>query len=173
VQPPAAVLDAVERRLFPADRQTAGLWRSLPFWRGLTAALFCALVAGLGLYAAAPWRASGPPAASYVAALSGPADALRLVAYYDAATGALKLNRVNGVPASGRDFELWLIAGSEPPVSLGVLPRQSMATLSVPPALAGKLGPEAVLAVSDEPQGGSPTGLPTGAVLATGALTAI
>jgi anti-sigma-K factor RskA len=173
VQPPGAVLDALEQRLFPVERPTAGLWQSLPFWRGLTAALFCAGLAGLGLFFAAPWRTPLPPAASYVAELSGAPDAVRLVALYDAGSGLLKLNRVTGTPASGRDFQLWLIAGDAPPVSLGVLPRQSMTRLSLPAGLADKLGPKAVLAVSDEPQGGSPTGQPTGAVLATGALAAI
>lgn len=172
VQPPAAVLEAVEQRLFPQERARAGLWHSLPFWRSVTAALFCAMLAGAGLFFAAPWR-SQLPATSYVAELSGAPEAVRLVALYDPDTGVLKLNRLAGAPTSGRDFQLWLIAGSEAPVSLGVLPPQPVAMLPLPPGLAEKLGSKAVLAISDEPQGGSPTGLPTGAVLATGTLTAI
>lgn len=172
IQPPATVLNAVEQRLFPSDRHTVGLWQSLPLWRSLTAALFCAVLVGAGLFFAAPWR-TPVPATSYVAELSGAPETVRLVAYYDPGAGILKLNRVAGVPAPGRDFQLWLIAGSEAPVSLGVLPRQAVATLPLSAGLVGKLGSKAVLAVSDEPQGGSPTGLPTGAVLATGILTAI
>ena len=63
---------------------------------------------------------------------------------------------------------MWLIAdGAGAPVSLGVLPAAQFAELAIPAdqiaALAG-----ATLAISDEPLGGSPTGQPTGAILAVG-----
>jgi anti-sigma-K factor RskA len=62
---------------------------------------------------------------------------------------------------------LWLIAEGGAPVSLGLLEPQGPSRITVPddlrPVLAG-----ATLAVSDEPPGGSPTGQPTGAVLAAG-----
>ena len=48
-----------------------------------------------------------------------------------------------------------------------------MTILRLPPAVTSQLAPDAVLAVSDEPPGGSPTGLPTGTVLAAGPLDAI
>jgi anti-sigma-K factor RskA len=70
-------------------------------------------------------------------------------------------------------LQLWLIAGNDAPVSLGVLPAQAMVALQVPAAVSARLAPDAVLAVSDEPPGGSPTGQPTGAVLAMGPLNAI
>ncbi|MEM1233705.1 MAG: anti-sigma factor, partial [Pseudomonadota bacterium] len=78
--------------------------------------------------------------------------------------------RLEGAPEDGRDHELWLILPGEAPVSLGLLDAQGrvIADLSIVPAevLAG-----ATLAVSDEPDGGSTTGAPTGAVLAVGNLT--
>jgi anti-sigma-K factor RskA len=40
----------------------------------------------------------------------------------------------------------------------------------VPPALADRVTPDAALAVSLEPPGGSPTGQPTGPVIASGKL---
>jgi anti-sigma-K factor RskA len=116
---------------------------------------------------------SGAPAGGYVAQLAGDAAGLRLAAFYDAKTGVLKLNRVAGGPPQGRDLQLWLIAGNDAPVSLGVLPAQAMVALQVPAAVSARLAPDAVLAVSDEPPGGSPTGQPTGAVLAMGPLNAI
>ena len=42
-----------------------------------------------------------------------------------------------------------------------------------PPDLARRLTPDASLAVSLEPPGGSPTGLPTGPVVALGKLTSL
>jgi anti-sigma-K factor RskA len=41
-------------------------------------------------------------------------------------------------------------------------------TLHLSPALLAKLSAQALLAVSVEPRGGSPTGLPTGPVIAKG-----
>lgn len=171
VEAPRSVLAGVERRLFPAD-SPAGLWHSLAFWRGVAVALLCALIVGAGL-ALFALRQQAAPGATYVAELSGPQAALRLVALYDGRTGLLKLNRVAGAAATGRDFELWLVRDKTPPVSLGVLPRQSVAEVRLPAATAPLLGAGGVLAVSDEPAGGSPTGQPTGAVLATGALAPI
>jgi anti-sigma-K factor RskA len=40
--------------------------------------------------------------------------------------------------------------------------------MTLPPEIVAQLSTQAVLAVSDEPPGGSPTGAPTGPVLATG-----
>ena len=77
-----------------------------------------------------------------------------------------------GAPAPDRDFELWLIDGDAPPVSLGVLPFTAKPVIAVGESLRDKL-PTGVLAISDEPKGGSPTGLPTGPVLATGKVTAL
>lgn len=172
VQPPAELLGLLERRLFGDSPPRPGLWHSLAFWRGLAAALLVALVIGLSTMILLP-RMTSAPGGGYVAELAGDAAGLRLAAFYDAQSGMLKLNRVAGKPGQGRDLELWLIAGNSPPVSLGVLPAQAMATLQLPEALAARLAPDAVLAVSDEPPGGSPTGQPTGAVLATGTLSAI
>ena len=45
--------------------------------------------------------------------------------------------------------------------------------VSVPPDLAGRFNPDATLAVSIEPPGGSPTGQPTGPVVANGRLTSL
>ncbi len=71
-----------------------------------------------------------------------------------------------GTPAQGRDFELWVIgAEAESPVSLGVVPTDRESLFEITPELAALID-GGVLAVSDEPAGGSPTGAPTGDVLA-------
>ncbi|MBY6142071.1 anti-sigma factor [Leisingera daeponensis] len=72
-----------------------------------------------------------------------------------------------GAPATGRDFELWVIgANADAPVSLGVIPADQESLFEITPEIAALID-GGVLAVSDEPEGGSPTGAPTGAVLAT------
>jgi anti-sigma-K factor RskA len=86
---------------------------------------------------------------------------------------ALTVERLSGDVPPGRVLELWLIAaGADAPVSLGVLPEGATTILTVPDGLALAFA-GGVLAVSDEPAGGSPTGAPTGAVLALGAITTL
>ena len=72
-----------------------------------------------------------------------------------------------GTPAAGRDFELWVIgSGADAPVSLGVIPADQQSLFEITPEIAALID-GGTLAVSDEPEGGSPTGAPTGAILAT------
>ncbi|RUV37751.1 anti-sigma factor, partial [Mesorhizobium sp. M7A.F.Ca.MR.148.00.0.0] len=67
----------------------------------------------------------------------------------------------------------WMIEGKNPPVSMGVIPTGATAHIVVSPAAQQKLAQGAVLAVSLEPSGGSPTGQPTGPVVAAGDLKSI
>ena len=80
----------------------------------------------------------------------------------------LTLTRTAGRAASaGKDYELWLIDGDKPPVSLGVLTAASV-TIPAPKAAVGFL-----LAITLEPKGGAPEGKPTGPILAAGPLKAV
>ncbi|HZX71775.1 MAG TPA: anti-sigma factor [Rhodanobacter sp.] len=74
--------------------------------------------------------------------------------------------------AQGRAPELWLIPAGQKPISVGMISRDQPTTLALAPALLAQLGPTAALAVSVEPPGGSPTGQPTGPVIAKGAIGA-
>jgi anti-sigma-K factor RskA len=71
---------------------------------------------------------------------------------------------------SGHDLELWAIPAQGAPQSLGVLHRSAdgAATLDLDTVRRARFAAAAVLAVSLEPAGGSPTGAPTGPVLYTG-----
>ena len=74
----------------------------------------------------------------------------------------LQISRVAGVGAvRGQVHELWLIAPDSNPVSLGLL-RDRPLVIPYPAPPAGF-----VFAVSIEPEGGSPTGQPTGPVILT------
>ena len=72
-----------------------------------------------------------------------------------------------------RSMQLWLIPAGDRPHSLGLIARGQPVRLIVPADLAGRLTSDATLAVSLEPQGGSPTGQPTGPVIANGKLTSL
>ena len=76
---------------------------------------------------------------------------------------------VAGLTHRGRSPELWIIPAGGKPKSVGVL---ADARGTVPsPVLDGAKADE-TLAVTLEPMGGSPSGAPTGPVVASGALTA-
>lgn len=173
VEPPAAVKAAIDRRLFSttdeAAAPAAGLWSSLALWRGLAAAALVALLLVLVL----PLFNAPTPQARLLASLAADGSDVRYVAVYDGARGDVALSHVSGERAAGRDFELWVIEGQQAPVSMGVIPIGATIHLALPAAVQGKLTAGAVLAISVEPTGGSPTGQPTGAVVAAGDLKSI
>ncbi len=65
-----------------------------------------------------------------------------------------------------------MIGGDGVPRPLGML-ASDVTRLVLPPADRARITPGATLAISVEPPGGSPTGKPTGPVIATGALAAV
>jgi anti-sigma-K factor RskA len=77
------------------------------------------------------------------------------------------------IQLEGREAQLWLIAGDLPPQSLGLLPADRAVRLAVPEDLRLLADANSVFAISLEPPGGSPTGLPTGPVVAQGLLADI
>jgi anti-sigma-K factor RskA len=144
------LLPKIEARLFPkAERH--GFGRVFGWLAG-------------GLVAAAVALASiatlAPPRPAPVATLATADNRLAYrVTHFG---GSLQVTRIAGVPAvTGQVHELWVIAPGSNPVSLGLLgDRPLVIQYPVPPE-------GFVLAVSIEPEGGSPTGLPTGPVILT------
>ena len=177
VEPPATVKPAIDRRLFSSTAASTtaapsgSLWASLAFWRGLTAATLAALV----LYIAVPYVRTPVvvPQERLVASLAADGSDVKYLVVYDAARRDVGLSLVSGERAAGKDFELWMIEGKNAPVSMGVIPAGQVAHIPVTPAVQQKLAQGAVLAVSVEPTGGSPTGQPTGPVVAAGDLKGI
>ncbi|POA47648.1 anti-sigma factor [Pseudomonas sp. MPR-ANC1] len=72
-----------------------------------------------------------------------------------------------------RSLELWAIPADGKPISLGVIPAGGKGKVELSEAQKVLIDKPIALAVSLEPKGGSPTGLPTGAVLYQGALAAL
>ncbi len=81
------------------------------------------------------------------------------------------LTRLLGdTPPAERVPELWLLPADRPPVSLGLLEPAGDNRRPLTPEVERMLQAGAMLAVSLEPPGGSPTGQPTGPVVSTGQL---
>ena len=169
---PRAVLLRTEARLFPEPRPP-GLWNSLGFWRSVATGGVAVAVAAIGFNLMQP-----PPldpdefATQLVAALQAQeGSGVSFVALYDSSTGMLRLTALSGEATPDKDFELWAIHGSESPVSMGVVPINARAEIEMPQDMPFTEG--TVLAVTLEQQGGSPTGGPTGPVVAMGKATTI
>lgn len=103
-----------------------------------------------------------PQSVTLRATLAG--DGGVLVASLDLQGSSLDINRAATRPPEGAVFELWVVRPDQPPRSLGTF--LSAGTLNLRTALADG----DILAISVEPLGGSPTGAPTGPVIATGVL---
>jgi anti-sigma-K factor RskA len=172
VEPPARVWRALKRQIQPL-RERRRLWDDLLFWRtvGLTAsALAMALLLYIGL-ASQPF-APGP---NYIVVLNNPQGQPAWLVSAEVRTGRLiiKTVRPQRLPAD-KAFELWMLpGGNQPPRSLGLIPVSGRRSVTLPPPSTKVLTGAQGLAVSLEPTGGSPTGLPTGPVLYQGPLLSL
>ncbi len=163
VDPPAMVRARIEARLFPEERR--GWFR--PWMGALGGALAAALVV-VAVFLITPEGPSFPTHRADVAASDG---SLRISAEMNADTGTITVTRLAGGPAPNRALDLWLIADGDPlPRRLGMLSDAETTELTLAVDLRDRLT-GAVLAISDEPPGGSPTGSPTGTILAVGGVT--
>jgi anti-sigma-K factor RskA len=139
-------------------------WGRLRVWRGLAALGFAAALA-LGVALLTP-RPEAPP---IVAVLAGPDGKPALIASARRTDAFLLVKAVGAAPiAPGRALELWMLPDGQPPRSLGVLPAGGIARVPLVGPSEAALANIPALAVSLEPAGGSPTGLPTGPVLYSG-----
>ena len=95
-----------------------------------------------------------------------------VVAYQPDTRELLVTPAIAGLP-EGKDHELWVIGASGVPVSLGVVDDAAPTKLVVPASKLADLKASATMALTVEPDGGSPTGQPTSAPVAAAPLVAI
>jgi anti-sigma-K factor RskA len=170
VSPPPNAWSRIEAIIgAPASPRPASMWQSLAFWRGF--AIGSAMLAAASIAALAYIGLVPTARAPLIATLAGSAGQPNFVV-------TLSGNSLTVVPASlltndPRAIELWLILPGQNPRSLGLVQQGQPIKFNIPPDLAGRITPDATLAVSLEPPGGSPTGLPTGPVVAAGKLTGL
>lgn len=155
----------------PSSGTVVDLTRRVAFWRGVSLAA-SALAAALALFILFKPQPQPAPG-NYVAVLQPEGPGPAFVAAIDLKDGTISVKRLGAQAEAGRSYELWAVGGGRAaPQSLGVID----ASLKIPAGQLGKIDPatlnETVFAISLEPQGGSPTGAPTGPVLYTGKLVA-
>lgn len=171
VKPKPESFTAIEARLFGREpaRQSSRLswiWNSAGVWRGvsLVSIITVASLAGVEM---GMWE-SRYGGRHIVADLRTTNSDLSLIANYNRFSGRLRVTPVATSNKAAKSLELWMIEASGKPRSLGVLPQTGEGEFLVPDRMREILKDGVTLAVSIEPLGGSPTGLPTGAVIGTG-----
>lgn len=173
VEPPAHVWHGIQQKLFPTEQpalEPIRRWNDPRLWRWTTGLALAAAFLLAVLMLMRPVQVATPA----------------LLARLEQSNGSLAFSvtlQGNGrqllfVPAGKPDWpdrsaEAWIITTDGKPHSLGLLDDATAVTLTVPTGLAPALTPGAVLAVSLEPRTGSPTGSPTGPVIAQGKIIAL
>jgi anti-sigma-K factor RskA len=169
VSPPDHIWPEIEQRLSSADTAPTPvvlLRRSRDRWRA--AALTIAAIAA-GFVAATVDRllkAPQMPRGDYVAVVNRPGDQPALIIRVDLASQRVFVRPVATNVPPGHSLELWYIGDHKTPKSMGLIDKADRDI----PWPAGASIEKADFAVSVEPQGGSPTGAPTGPVVYSGQL---
>ncbi|HEY5931136.1 MAG TPA: anti-sigma factor [Burkholderiales bacterium] len=173
IQPPARVWAAIEARIQGnrIPRRPAGFWQNLSFWRAssfASAALALALVIFISL--PGPQSPETLPGRMVVVMNDMQTQEPAMTATWEHGKQGERIVRLrvmgHAEMAPGTAWEMWLLQGeNQKPVSLGLITTHETQTMVVPAVMASQLDNAAGLAMSVEPAGGSPTGLPTGPVL--------
>jgi len=182
IEPPAHLLESILSRLssqgaqvvqLSAHRKARVVWRPLAVGSGTLAACVALFVVWF------TFVHSGPPT-TLVAELhrsgatadesAGPRSPVFVVTV-DLKARTVMVRPIAARSRPGRSYQLWALRpGAAAPDSLGVISQAEAITVSLPSSYPPGEFVDAALSVSLEPEGGSPTGRPTGPVMFVGKL---
>jgi anti-sigma-K factor RskA len=173
IEPPARVWLAIKMRLQLGGKGKAGFWENLSFWR-VSSFASGLLALALIVFVAVP-RPETPVDAGRVVVVMNDLATRKpaMTASWEPGQRGGRMLRIRVIGhaemAPNTAWELWMLpGGDQKPVSLGLITTHETQVVKIPEALAAKLDAAQGLAMSVEPAGGSPTGLPTGPVLYAG-----
>jgi len=168
--PEVAPPESVAARLSALDTPRAA--RPKPWFRRPITALVGAVAAMLALFLVFQLasRVDSPPHHIMVASLMMSDKSGAVPAVVDMTTGEMRVGE-SGMAPQGKTAQLWMIGGDGVPKSMGVLASAGPSRMVLPMEKQRQLKSGITLAVSIERLGGSPTGLPTGPVVASGKLS--
>jgi anti-sigma-K factor RskA len=157
--PPERVWKKIQLNMPPEKRASRPGWHYLGW----------AMAAGLAAVVLIPYFAARQPELAPLVVLNG-SDTTKGQWIVSADGGRKTLSLTPVQPqniAASNSLQLWAIPAGAKPISLGLLNTRQPTLLSVADVT---LSQGTTIAISLEPQGGSPTGQPTGPVMFSGAL---
>jgi anti-sigma-K factor RskA len=150
-------------------RETA-LMRRGNRWRGATLGM-SAIAASLAAIVGWQGYQHQQMQTQYVAVLQASAEKPGFVLTVDTKTKMFVISAISAPKQPKKTYEVWLVNDKMPkPKSLGVFSEGDMEVMPVSKTADHDIMMDATYAVSLEPEGGSPTGTPTGPVLFSGKL---
>jgi anti-sigma-K factor RskA len=173
IEPPARVWQAIKTRVQVGKPAAAGFWESLSFWR-VSSFASGLLALALIVFVAAPKPEIPADAGRMVVVMNDLATQRpAMTASWEPGQSGGRALRIRVIGhaqmAPNTAWELWMLpGGDQKPVSLGLITTHETQLVQIPQALAVRLDAAQGLAMSVEPAGGSPTGLPSGPVLYAG-----
>lgn len=182
VEPPPNLWSRIEAKAFgkasandnvPTLRRRVQTWRAAAGAMGLIAACLALILVFEPRNQIAPpvQSATSQSSAQPMVAMLGDNGSMKVVASWDPSARQLVLAVPGTMPIdANHSHELWVIPSGGKPHSLGTMPSGKQMHMKLADALAQLLQQGATIAISIEPKGGSPTGSPTGPVVASGAL---
>lgn len=171
--PPAGAFDGILAAIGAQEPQPSAdivqLQRRLTLCKwtaAAAAALAASLIAFLAIGLLEP-----PNSPAFVAVLESPDKKPAFVATANLADGGLSIRRVGPPPPPGRSFELWAIREGAPPQTLGVVDKTAVIPAkTLVQGTGGEPLGKILLAITDEPEGGSRNGKPSGPPVFAGKL---
>lgn len=173
VEPSPEVWRRIEASLTPRAPAAAAssLLSRLGFWR------WSAIGGALATAALALFIAFGPQPrgdADHIVVLNDAQGKPAVIVVADVRTNTVAVKQIAPAPPAGRVYQLWLLADAgQPPKPIGIMTAAAAIPHAMPAGLKDALPHASGIAVSLEPPGGSPTGLPTGPVLYHGPVIAL
>ena len=173
IEPPARVWQAIKARLKIGQSVRPGFWENLSFWR-VSSFASGLLALALVVFVAVP-RPEAPVEAGRMVVVMNDLATKKpaMTASWEPGQSGGRLLRIRTIGHAemgpNTAWELWMLpGGDQKPVSLGLITTHETQMVKIPATLAARLDAANGLAMSVEPVGGSPTGLPTGPVLYAG-----
>ncbi|WP_298672630.1 anti-sigma factor [uncultured Sphingomonas sp.] len=155
--------ESVAGRLAAPVRQSRKSWPFITMLTALAAAFAFFLVVK-------PQPSPVTPHQVMVASLLFSDKTAAVPAVVDLTTGEMRIGETAVAPG-GKSAQLWMIGADGVPQPMGVLAATGPSRIALPTDTRARLAAGITLAISIEPDGGSPTGKPTGPVVASGKLS--
>lgn len=173
VEPPAALWQRIaDRTRKPVRVAVAATNLVSAVWRWLAIGGMAVATASVAALLVVMQPAHPPASAGFSSVIAAQSGTPLAVVTLSADGRSATVTPLSLPEAAGRAAELWYIPAGGTPRSMGVVEAGRTYAMTMDDALPADAQGDA-FALSDEPAGGSPTGLPTGPVIGQGALGTI